>query len=56
MSSSEIPDFEALLQKNDINDLIEFLIEDHAFSTEFLASAIAKYYCVYKKKEATNDI
>lgn len=48
MSQSEIPDFEKLLQKDEINKFLEFLINDQAFSTEFLASCIANYYCSSK--------
>lgn len=41
----EILDFEKLLMNTKTNELIEALIEDNAFTTEFLASTIAHYFC-----------
>ena len=41
---NEILDFEKLLADDKVNSMIEKLIQDQAFSTEFLASCIAHYY------------
>jgi len=42
-------DFEKLLAKPEVDKIIEFLIKDHAFTTEFLASTIANYYLTMNK-------
>ena len=43
MGCDNIPSFEVLLSDEKTNKIIEALIRDHAFSTEFLASCVAQY-------------
>jgi len=52
MSCDKPNDFEDLLSNRDTNDIIVSLINDHAFSVEFLASCVANYYLTVLKKES----
>ena len=48
--STGLPDYEELLQDSKVNIFLEALINDQAFSTEFLATCISNYYVTVLKK------
>lgn len=56
MSQSEIPEFEELLMDKKVNNLVEFLIKDQAFSIEFLASCISQYYVLHLPPQQPSNI